>query len=154
MASFNGARRWRSAVADGSSVMVTPLRSASRRTASTKSTCSISRTKVMASPDRWHPKQWNTPISALTLNEGVFSWWNGHNPTQRVPCFLSAACSLMSATMSVAARTRATSSSGMATPGTVPRRGIDGDRTRDWLRYLALDRTGRRRDVARPVDAA
>ena len=117
MASCSGARRWRSAVADGSSVMVTPLRSARRRTASTKSTCSISRTKVMASPDCWHPKQWNTPISALTLNDGVFSWWNGHSPTQRVPCFLSAACSLMSATMSVADRTRTTSSSGMATPG-------------------------------------
>ena len=46
---------------------------------------------------------------------GLFSVWKGQRPVQRRPTCLSAACSPMSATMSVAARTWATSSSGMPT---------------------------------------
>ena len=40
-----------------SSCSVIPARSARNRTASTKSRCSMARTKLMASPDAWHPKQ-------------------------------------------------------------------------------------------------
>ena len=64
-----------------------------------------------------------SPSSALTLNDGVFSCGTGTGPTQRWPCRFSAACSPIRATMSVAARTRATSSSGMPTATTVPRPG-------------------------------
>ena len=50
-------RRWLSRPAPASSRMVMPARSARRRTASTKSRCSMARTKLMASPLAWHPKQ-------------------------------------------------------------------------------------------------
>ena len=69
----------------------------------------------MASPLALHPKQWYTPISALTENDGVFSAWNGHSPCQRRPTRFSCTYSLMTATMSVASLTRATSSSWMPT---------------------------------------
>jgi hypothetical protein len=41
------------------------------------------------------------PLSALTVNEGVFSWWKGHNPFQVAPAFLSGVTSPMTETMSV-----------------------------------------------------
>ena len=47
--------------------------------------------------------------------------WKGHSPTHRWPTRLRAACSPIRATISVAARTRATSSSGMPMGLTVPR---------------------------------
>jgi hypothetical protein len=58
-----------------------PARPASSSTASRKPRFCVSRTKVITSPEVWHPKQWKTWSSALTLNDGVFSVWNGHSPT-------------------------------------------------------------------------
>ena len=36
--------------------------------------------KEKAFPPSPQPKQWYICFSALTVNEGVFSLWNGHNP--------------------------------------------------------------------------
>ena len=57
MASRKTLRFWLSLPALPSSRMVMPDLSASRRTASTKSRCSMARTKLMASPLAWQPKQ-------------------------------------------------------------------------------------------------
>src|SRR5262245_41889300 len=56
-------------------------------------------------------RQWKYPNSGFTENDGVFSAWNGQSPTKRLPTRLSARCSPISETRSVASRTRATSSS-------------------------------------------
>jgi hypothetical protein len=32
------------------------------------------------SPDAPHPKQWKKLPSGVTVNDGVFSVWNGHSP--------------------------------------------------------------------------
>ena len=63
----------------------------------------------MASPDARHPKQWYTPFWALTLNDGVFSVERAQPDPARTLLF-ERPCSPMRATMSVAARTWATSS--------------------------------------------
>ena len=59
----------------------TPLRCARWRTASGKSSRSWSSMNLMTSPPTPQPKQWKKPLSACTLNEGVFSVWNGQRPT-------------------------------------------------------------------------
>src|SRR5262249_49156550 len=136
-----------------------PARAASRSTASTKSRCSISRTNVMASPLLLQPKQYQNPMSGFTENDGVFSLWKGHNPTKRLPTRFSARCSPTRPTMSVASRTRATSSSTMPTAdrdygvgsdaawqivGTPPEE-IDSEREREAIRHAAhvVHREGR-----------
>ena len=43
-------------------------------------TLSYSSTNLMTSPPTPQPKQWKTPLSPLTWNDGVFSPWNGHSP--------------------------------------------------------------------------
>ena len=40
----------------------------------------------------WQPKQFQSPTSALTENDGVFSAWNGHSPVNRRPDCLSCMC--------------------------------------------------------------
>src|SRR5262245_587646 len=62
-----------------------PLRSASRSTASTKLRWSIFMRNAMTSPPSPQPKQWNVPCVARTLNDGVFSSWNGHRPFSAPP---------------------------------------------------------------------
>jgi hypothetical protein len=47
------------------------------------------------SPPTPQPKQWKTAGSERTLNDGVFSPWNGHSPFQEVPALRSATCSEM-----------------------------------------------------------
>src|SRR5579864_7132144 len=49
------------------------------------------------------------------VNDGDFSAWNGHSPTQRVPTRRRARCSLAIWTKSVSSLTRATSSSTIPT---------------------------------------
>ena len=70
-----------------------PARAASRSTAPTKSRCSTSRTNVIASPLFWQPKQYQTPCSGFTENDGDFSLWNGQRPEKRRPTRFSATCS-------------------------------------------------------------
>ena len=53
---------------------------ASSRTASVNLSFSCSSMNLITSPPTPQPKQWKKPRSRLTLNEGVFSPWNGHRP--------------------------------------------------------------------------
>src|SRR5262245_40470193 len=62
-----------------------PLRSASRSTDSTKLRWSIFMRNAMTSPPSPQPKQWKVPWVARTLNDGVFSSWNGHRPFSAPP---------------------------------------------------------------------
>src|SRR4051812_14610330 len=50
-------------------------------------------------------------MSALTLNDGVFSAWKGHSPTQRVPTRRRETCSPTITSRGEAALTRSMSSS-------------------------------------------
>ena len=67
----------------------TPAFSARRLRASRKSSPSRFMTKVKMSPCSPQPKQCHDSRSGLTVNEGVFSTWNGHRPFQVVPARLS-----------------------------------------------------------------
>ena len=49
-------------------------------TASRNSKRSIFITKVKTLPLSPQPKQWYSPRSSLTVNDGVFSLWNGQSP--------------------------------------------------------------------------
>ena len=60
--------------------MVTPARLAKNFTASGNASPSIFMMKEKALPPTPHPKQWKMFRAGLTLNEGVFSPWNGHSP--------------------------------------------------------------------------
>src|SRR3954447_13479284 len=88
---------------------------ASHSTEPTKSRCSISRMNVIASPPLPQPKQWKNPSSSLTLNDPVFSAWNGHNPTHRRPTRLSCTYCDTTSRRFVASRTRTMSSSTIPT---------------------------------------
>ncbi len=46
-------------------------------------------TKPMALPCAPQPKQWKNCLAWLTVNEGVFSEWNGQQATWFAPAFLS-----------------------------------------------------------------
>src|SRR5690348_10077900 len=59
--------------------------------------------KVTTSPPAPHPKHLKKPLSRLTVNDGVFSWWNGHRPFHEAPAFRSGVASLTIETMSVCA---------------------------------------------------
>ena len=39
----------------------------------------------MTSPPSWQPKQWKKPRDGVTLNDGLFSSWNGHSPLSEPP---------------------------------------------------------------------
>ena len=66
-------------------------------------------------------KQWNTGGSVRTLNEGVFSLWNGHSPFHDAPVFLSGTDSWMNVTMLAVRRTSSTKESGKAISPSAPR---------------------------------
>ena len=106
---FSTASRERSA--SGSS---TPALRASSRATSMKLFPSTLPTKVKTSPDSPHPKQWKNCFWAFTLNEGLFSLWNGHKPLWLVPARLSDTYSPMTCTMSVRSRISAILSSGIS----------------------------------------
>ncbi len=92
----------------------TPKRRASVSTDSGKFIRSRSIRNLKTSPPSPQPKQWKTAGSWRTLNDGLFSWWNGHRPFHEVPIFLSATCSEMTRTMSATRRTSSTKLSGKA----------------------------------------
>ena len=145
----------------------TPKRRASISIASGKLTRSRSITNLKTSPPSPQPKQWKAAGSWRTLNEGVFSWWNGHRPFQEVPSFLSATCSEITRTMSAARRTSSTKLSGKAIaspsaprpsrrrrPRSAPPEPIRGDERvavehlRDGLAQLALAEAVHEADLA------
>ena len=74
---------------------VRPKRFATISMASGKETRSCSIANLNTSPPTPQPKQWKTAGSERTLNEGVFSLWNGQRPFQEVPALRSATCSEM-----------------------------------------------------------
>jgi hypothetical protein len=74
---------------------------------------SISMTNVKTSPCLPHPKQWKNRLSSWTLNEGVFSPWNGHNPFQLRPARRSWTCWPITSRMLAASRIRCLTSSGI-----------------------------------------
>src|SRR5665811_937376 len=57
-----------------------PSLPARRSTASAKVRCSTLCTKEMTSPPSPQPKQCHAPVTGRTLNDGLFSSWNGHSP--------------------------------------------------------------------------
>ena len=69
----------------GSSI---PACSASIRTVSVNPSPSTFITNEIASPPSPHPKHLKMPIPGFTLNDGVFSLWNGQRPLKLVPAFL------------------------------------------------------------------
>ena len=66
------------------------------------------------SPALPHPKHVKRPISSRTLNDGDFSAWNGHSPTQFRPVRFSATYGDTTSTRDTPARTRSMSSSTIA----------------------------------------
>ena len=67
----------------------TPARLARVRSASGKGTESRCMTKLKTSPPRPQPKHFQESRAGVTVNEGVFSPWNGHRPLKVVPAFFS-----------------------------------------------------------------
>ena len=71
---------------------------------------SIFITKSIAEPPSLHPKQWNVPCEGRTLNDGVFSSWNGHRPfSDPPPARRSATYSPITSSIRVRSRTSAMS---------------------------------------------
>jgi len=70
-----------------SSGSMTPAVLASARTASGNVSLSWRIRKPKASPPTPQPKQWKMPFFGFTMNDGVFSLWNGHSPFQLTPAF-------------------------------------------------------------------
>src|SRR5438128_2672946 len=60
--------------------------------------------KTNASPPTPQPKQWKIPFRGLTVNDGVFSAWNGQRPFQWDPALRRFTNRLTRSTMSTAAR--------------------------------------------------
>ena len=66
----------------------------------------------MTSPPSWQPKQWKPPAAGLTLNDGVFSSWNGQSPfIEPPPAFLSVTYWTTTSSMGAFSRTSAMLSS-------------------------------------------
>src|SRR5690349_2831858 len=64
----------------------------------------------MTSPPSPQPKQWNVPWVGRTLNDGVFSSWNGHRPlTAPPPTRRNATYSPITSSIWLRSRTRAMS---------------------------------------------
>src|SRR5687767_3632180 len=79
-------------------------RSASRFTASMKSSVSYSRTNVKTSPPLWQPKQWKVCLRGLTWKLGVRSRWKGQSAVKLTPARFRGTTAEMTSTMSLAAR--------------------------------------------------
>src|ERR687896_227894 len=62
-----------------------PVLAASRSSVSANGRCSIFSMNVMTSPPSPQPWQYHMPRVGVTLNEGVFSSWNGHRPLRLPP---------------------------------------------------------------------
>src|ERR1700733_10500916 len=89
-----------------------PARPASFSIASAKLSASIFCTNLMTSPPSAQPWQYHRPRDGVTLNDGVFSSWNGHSPlTEPPPAFLSWRYSPMTSSTGDRSRTAAMSSS-------------------------------------------
>src|ERR1700733_7930532 len=89
-----------------------PALFASRSTASVKPRLSIRCTNLMTSPPSEQEKQYQRPRLGVTLNEGVFSSWNGHSPLSASPPALrSCRYSPTTSAMGERSRTVPTSSS-------------------------------------------
>jgi hypothetical protein len=56
------------------------------------------------SPPTPQPKQWKMPFFGLTMNDGVFSPWNGQRPFQFTPALRRFTNRPMRSTMSTPAR--------------------------------------------------
>src|SRR5690554_3368400 len=56
--------------------------------ASTNEICSCSMRKFTAFPPLPHPKHLKIPLCGATVNDGVFSLWNGQLPMKFIPLFL------------------------------------------------------------------
>ena len=67
----------------------TPAFAASVRSASGKVTPSRCMTNENMSPPRPQPKHFQDSRAGVTVNDGVFSPWNGHRPLKVVPAFFS-----------------------------------------------------------------
>ncbi len=95
---------------------------ASRSTASVKPRLSILRTNAITSPPSAHEKQYQSPRAGVTLNEGVFSSWNGHSPfIDPPPALRSWRYSPTTSTIGERERTSCRSSSRIR-PGTIASR--------------------------------
>jgi hypothetical protein len=46
-------------------------------------------TKLKMSPPLPQPKHFHVSRAGVTVNDGVFSPWNGHSPLKEAPAFLS-----------------------------------------------------------------
>jgi len=109
-----------------------PKRDATRRTASGNGCDSIRITKANTSPCSPQPKQWKKPRSSLTVNDGVFSAWNGQSPTKLRPRRRSATTSETTSTRLARSRMVRMASSRIRpampalTPGGCPRPGSPG----------------------------
>jgi hypothetical protein len=67
-------------------------------------------TNATASPPSPHPKQWNVPWLGRTLNDGLFSSWNGQRPfSAPAPARRNATYSPMTSSIRVRSRTSAMS---------------------------------------------
>src|ERR1700733_14120401 len=94
-------------------------RAASRSTASVKLRLSIRCTNLMTSPPSAQEKQYQSPRAGVTLNDGVFSSWNGHSPLSEPPPALRS-CRYSPMTSSIAERSRTSAmSSSRIRPATV-----------------------------------
>src|SRR6188768_828310 len=94
-----------------------PALAARYSTAPTKSTWRVCSTKVNTSPPWSQPKHLYRPVCSRTLNDGLFSAWNGHRPTQLRPTRRSCTTSPTTSTIDTAARRRSTSSWAIAIAG-------------------------------------
>ena len=72
---------------------------ASSRSASGNVTPSRSITNENTSPPSWQPKHFQESRLGVTVNDGVFSPWNGHSPLKVVPAFFSCTVSPTTSTM-------------------------------------------------------
>src|SRR5438067_13038818 len=103
------------------------------------------------SPFSPHPQQWNVRRSGSTLNEGVFSAWNGQRPLYERPALRSCTRSPTSWTMSTRSLTRS-KSPGMSTNYRWAGRRLaaaPGGRDEQALVRVQRVRVGHSRDVVR-----
>src|SRR2546421_4714942 len=150
-----------------------PARAASRSTASTNVRWSVSMTNRIASPPAPQPWQKYRLRVAETVNDGVFSSWNGHSPLRLPPpAGLRVTCSEITSTIEVRSRTSPMSSSRIlpamvlrsppgyilvsAVPGLADRArreyGVHADGLVDDLGHPQIDRDTGEPDRVRPPD--
>src|SRR6187401_3322448 len=73
---------------------------------------------VNTSPAAWQPKHLYRPVSSRTLNEPLFSAWNGHRPSQFRPTRFNATYCWIVSTTDTVERRRSMSSSWIPMVGT------------------------------------